>query len=526
MLYLAEVKTQNRNFVSGYKTELKLLASQAGDQTWNIISGEEIVSTDAINEQTTKGTLYIVNLGNNKQVQSAPELAGARMVNYLRHLSRTLEKSKSQEEEIDKWKKSLKRQGEEIARRQLELDQQQQILQQQQLELAQLEQDKEKLSGAWEQIRQEESRAGEYKNKLKNFIQELNNSGFNAQNIRQTLSSVDEQKKLWDNYSQTIEAEKSQLQQKQQQLSQQKQELDQKQQQLISLQAELQQTTVQLESYNSSLKYKQGILKQLEDNSGAILRLNQEVSFIIDDSDEMDIDFKTLESMPLGNLEQTVSKLQQETAKLVNFVNLQEEELSSKTEEVRDIQHKILEATDMEKFSLETELADAKEGMKLLNETLVGQRKTLKKQQKILNEHSKILTRRKGINDVDFSQNINLRPLLREIQTLQSSLNQQKDNLTTEIAELEKAKAQINNAVAEKTQKYNQQQEEWQQQQQQWLELYQEVARLQIETKILDEKITPFQQGLNNMRERLQRLESSSQKIDQIIQEVQSLVNN
>ncbi|WP_190275009.1 hypothetical protein [Cyanobacterium aponinum] len=44
MLYLAEVKVQNRGFVGGYKTELKLLAVQASDQTWNIVSGDDIVT--------------------------------------------------------------------------------------------------------------------------------------------------------------------------------------------------------------------------------------------------------------------------------------------------------------------------------------------------------------------------------------------------------------------------------------------------------------------------------------------------
>ncbi len=163
MLYLAEVKNQNKiGFVSGgYKTDFKLLASQGTDQCWSSLSGNDTITVEAINDSVSQGALYIVNLDDNKKLQGQPELAGPRVVNYLRQLSRTLEKTKAQEFEIAEWKDSLRLQGEQIGLRQDELDKQQQVISQQQQDLAQLEQDKEKLNGAWEQLRREEARGGE-----------------------------------------------------------------------------------------------------------------------------------------------------------------------------------------------------------------------------------------------------------------------------------------------------------------------------------------------------------------------------
>lgn len=135
-------------------------------------------------------------------------MAGQRIVNYLRHLSRTLEKSKAQEEEIETWKESLQLQGEEIGRRQAELDQQQQLLQQQQQELARLEEEKEKLSGAWEQVRQEQARSNQNKENLANVIQEFSQSGYNRELLPQALSALDNQQALLDNCWQQLEVQK------------------------------------------------------------------------------------------------------------------------------------------------------------------------------------------------------------------------------------------------------------------------------------------------------------------------------
>lgn len=524
MLYLAEVKVQTRGFVGGYKTELKLLAVQASDQTWNIVPGEEIITTDSINDQTGKGTLYILNLDANKQLQSTPELAGSRIVNYLRHLSRTLEKSKAQEEEIETWKESLQLQGEEIGRRQAELDQQQQILQQQQLELAKLEEEKEKLTTAWEEIRKEQSRAAQGKEKLANLINEFNQSGYNQELLPQALSALSNQQQLLDVCWQKLESQKNILQQKQQALNAKKQDLLQHRQELSLLQERLQKTLVNVELQESLLKEKEQAFDRINNTYSAFKRLDEEINFLMDDSDDTKIDFNSLENMPLGDLETVFNNLKQETSKLVNFVNGQEEELSLKSEEVKQLQIKLSQASEVEKFSLETELAEAQEEMKLFNETLVGQRKNLKKQQKILNEHLKILTRRKGIVEVDFSETINLRPLKDEIELQKDIVARNRDAMEHELNRLRQNHSSLAQELAQIQQKYEQKQAQTELLEEEWLQTYKEVAKVEVTVNLLEENINPLQQELNSARNQLKSLEPINQKLQTLLQEIQSIL--
>ncbi|MBL1210540.1 pilus motility taxis protein HmpF [Geminocystis sp. GBBB08] len=530
MLYLAEVKVQNRGFVGGYKTELKLLASQAIDQTWNTVAGEEIVSTDAISDQTGKGTLYIVNLDNNKQLQGTPELAGTRVVNYLRHFSRTLEKSKSQEEEIEEWKTSLRLQGEEISRRQAEIDEQEQILQQQKQEFAKLEEEKNKLHGAWEQLRLEQQKVnenqanqGEIKGKLQNLLEVVGDTSFNPENLDQALSGVKTQQNLLDDYWQQLESQKASLNQKQQEFDHKKHHFEQRRQELEFLEQNLQKAISGLQSDEILLQQKEESLKQLNLYLESFTRLDIEISLLNDDSDDIEIDFNALETMSLGDLEQRVNNLQQETAKLVNFVNLQEEELTLQSDEVKNIQIKLIQANEFDKFAIESELAEAQEAMKMLNKTLVGQRVNLKKQQKMLNQHLKIFSRRKGIIDLDFADTINLRPVLDEVETQLTLLEQQRDKLHGEINHLRHSNSQIEQTINHEKQKYQQQQVQLKEEEENWLQSYQDFTKTQIQISLLEQALHPIQEQLNHIRNNLQALEQSTQKFNYVFNELQSI---
>lgn len=525
MIYLAEVKVQNRGFVGGYKTELKLLAvQQSTDQTWNIISGEEIITVDSINEQTTKGTLYILNLDANKQLQSNPELAGSRIINYLRHLSRTLEKSKSQEEEIETWKTSLQLQGEEIGRRQAELDQQQQILQQQQLELARLEEEKEKLSGAWDQVRQEQSRSNQAKERLANIISQFKQSGYDQKSVSQALSALSNQQELLNSCWQELEAKKNTFQQKQQALNNKKQSLLQQRQELKALQEKLQQALIAFEVQQNILKEKEQAFDRINNSYLAVQRLDNEINFLMDDSDDTDVDIQHLESMPLGKLEEVFNTLKSETSKLVNFVNMQEEELSLQNDEVKRLQLKLSQGSEVEKFSLETELADAQEAMQLLNETLVGQRKNLKKQQKVLNEHLKILTRRKGIVEVDFSETVNLRPLRDEIELQKDVIGRNKVAIENELKALQQETSKLQQEYSQIQQQHEQKQAQVELLEEEWLQIYQEVAQVEVAVNLLEQNINPLQQELNSVRNQLQNANPMNEQIESLFQEIQSIL--
>ena len=146
MLYLAEVQKQKTGFMGAAKAELKLLACQRADQSWNPVPGEEVISASL--EEASKlsdGALVLADLNPaNRQVQRIQE-AGRPLVGILQNFSRQLEKSKSQEEEIEQWKQSLTFQSQELNRREMEMEARLEQLQQ-------IEEDFERLEAQRQEI--------------------------------------------------------------------------------------------------------------------------------------------------------------------------------------------------------------------------------------------------------------------------------------------------------------------------------------------------------------------------------------
>lgn len=536
MLYLAEVKTQTRGFVGGYKTELKLLTSQAADQTWTVITGEDIITTDAINEQTGKGALYILNLDSHKQLQGTPELAGSRIVNYLRHFSRTLEKSKSQEEEIEEWKVSLQIQGEEIAKRQAELDAQQQRLQDQEAKLALLEEEKNKLTAAWEQLGSEQQRLknnkidqGEIRQKLESISGIITQNMPQAENLnygfQEILSGVNHQQATLDEYWRDLEYSKNSLQQQQQELQHQKDSFNQEQKQLLMAREELAKVKFTLQNIENQIQDKENLLHQFHLTRDGITRLQEEISLLGEDTEDQPVDIQSLETMPLGDLDSKVNEVKEETAKVVNFVNMQEEELTLQSDEVKEIQNKIASANEVDKLALETELADAQEAMKLLNETLVGQRRNLKKQQKVLNEYLKVFSRRKGIIDLDFAETVNIKPLLGEVESQKVKIEEKITQFQDELNELKKIQQEQQETVNFQEQNYQQLETQLHSDQQNLENFYSHLIEIQTKVSFLEETLHPIQEQLNYIRNHSETLQGEIGQINYKVEAQYNAVN-
>ena len=47
MLYLAEIQKQNKGFMGGVETKLKLIACQRNDQSWSLVNNEFITTDQA-----------------------------------------------------------------------------------------------------------------------------------------------------------------------------------------------------------------------------------------------------------------------------------------------------------------------------------------------------------------------------------------------------------------------------------------------------------------------------------------------
>jgi DNA repair exonuclease SbcCD ATPase subunit len=155
VLYLAEVKKQTRGFIGGSRTEIKLLAFQHNDQTWSPVPGEEVVDLEEL-DQVGEGTLLMINLGNNRQIQGKAEPAAPELVRQLQKLSRLSEKLKTQQEETEQWKQSLTYQSQELTRREMEMESRLEQLEEVERELSQIERRRKEADSAWERVEQTE----------------------------------------------------------------------------------------------------------------------------------------------------------------------------------------------------------------------------------------------------------------------------------------------------------------------------------------------------------------------------------
>ncbi len=171
------------------------------------------------------------------------------------------------------------------------------------------------------------------------------------------------------------------------------------------------------------------------------------------------VNLHELENMPLPNLETIVGDLKKDLEKVARFVNDQEEELGWQCKAVEDLEAKIAEVGDFERFTLEQELADEREAKKMLDQTLVGQRRSLKERHQILLQHSRVLKRRQGIIDFDFDseiQDIDLSSIKKGLEEQYQKLQQQQEELAQEIAQIEQ---NIQQRTAELGQQKSQQNE-------------------------------------------------------------------
>lgn len=166
-------------------------------------------------------------------------------------------------------------------------------------------------------------------------------------------------------------------------------------------------------------------------------------------------------------------------------------------------------------------MADAQESLKMLNETLVGQRKNLRKQQRILNEHLKILSRRKGIVEVDFRETISLKPLKEEVELQKELLGQKREQITAELAVFRENKAQLEAEYNKQQQLYSQAQQQQEELERQWRQLYGEVIRGETVVTLLEESLPSLQACLQDIRESVTHTKPPTEVV-QLLREIEA----
>ncbi|WP_204102618.1 MULTISPECIES: pilus motility taxis protein HmpF [Spirulina sp. CCY15215] len=564
MLYLAEVKKQKGGFMSKAATELKLLACQRNDQSWNAVPGDEVIPADEA-EGFEQGALILVNLTGNRQVQGTPEVAGPTIVRDLQRLSKLQEKIKTQQEEIEGWKQSLTLQAQELSKREMELD----------AELAQLEELREQggephdrggeqsedlaqakaeadrireeferktqeLEQAWAHLRGEQRRFEESKEdspqgaggvgiapEQAQRIQELLDylainilpTGDFQNYLQEAIAILEQQQVNTDEQAQQFEETRSQAQSQQAGIDRQIRELEELEQQYQSTKVAVEQARHDLQTHKHRLELAEvsiALLKQDEENQGKIYQsLAGLATGKTDEQSESSVDVAALEGMPIIQLQEVVVGLEKELDKLERFVADQEEELSLQQEAVEELEEKLKSANVYDSSDLEQELEDEREQKKLLDETLVGQRRTLVEKRSILSQNLRVLRRRQGIAEEGAGgDRLDLSPVLANLeaqrQTIEAEWQKREEELAEIKVEIEEAEAILQDRGDECEQQHNA-----------LKDLENSLKEGQSSTSLLWGRVNLYEEILPPMREAIAEMQQKLQAIAQLSERFQ-----
>lgn len=550
MLYLAEVQKQKGGLLGGgSKAELKLLACQRTDQNWSNVSEEVIAAEDA--SKLNDGALVLVELNPQRQVQRIQE-AGRPLVNILQNFSRQVEKFKLKEEEIDQWKESLTFQAQELNRREMEMEARAEQLQQMDDDFQRLEAEKQEvdtskqeierlreefernrqeLEGAWEHLRGEQRRLQEHQAEfqqgnvldeeqsrvLSELLESLRSQVAPIETVREHLNFADG---MVESQQATLNPHWQQLESLRSAATQHQAEIDQLEQTKCHRQIECQQAqnavlqqTADLKMNTASLVSKQECARMLKQQLQHQEDLHQQIEFLVAISGDVvfgeQVNVEALEKMPLEELQQTVQDLHEKLQIDSSFVHEQEVELKFKQDTIDELQNKLNQASDNDHINLEMELADEKDLYQMLNETLVGQRRSLLERHESFKQHQAVLHRRQGQSANQDDQKIDLVPILRQMEAQQQQQSEELQNLEREIEEI---RSQIE--LAEKT--LNNQIQEQEQKQQELKVLSENLQLLRIATaeysakvNVYQETLQPIQDSLDGLRHKLQAIAES-----------------
>jgi len=555
VLYLAEV--QKKTGFIGVKAELKLLACQRADQSWNPVPKEEMISTSTEDaNKLNDGALVLADLNPNRQVQRIQEAARP-LVGILQNFSRQLEKSKSQEEEIEQWKQSLTFQSQELNRRQMEMEAQLEQMQQMQEDFERLEEQRQELytlrqeterlqeeivrtrrelDGAWEHLLGEQRRLEEQQTKFQQITVLDQDHASHIQELLVCLSSsvapiatVREQLNLsFERIAtqQDILAQHWQLMATQRDSAAQQQEKVDRQAELLQSQLEewqqgqnsLDELLAELKGQTSALITKQDYAQMLSLQLRNHEELYQQIQLVAGKPSKVEINQKVnlelLEKMPINKLQQLVQTYNSILQKVSHFVKDQEEELKFQHETIEELQAKLQQAPEHERMNLEAELAEEQDRYQMLNETLVGQRLNLQEREEFLNQHQAVLQRRQGnFNGQD--QKINLEPILVQIEGHRQQQSEELQKLEQQISQMCDRIQQLQGMIDEKTHVQVLKRQELQSLEQNLLSLQTAVAENWGRVNLYQEMLQPVQDSLDTLRYQLEALVVAQTQVEE-----------
>jgi len=566
VLYLAEVQKQKGGLLgSGTKTELKLLACQRNDQSWSTVSEEVIAAEEA--SKLNDGALVLAELNATRQVQRLQE-AGRPLVTILQNFSRQLEKFKVKEEEIDQWKESLTFQAQELSRREIDLEEREQEVQQiqeeaQQIDLKiqevessrqEIERKREELEGAWEHLRGEQHRLEEISAEvqqgavldeeqaqvIRDLLEKISNHIPSTESVREHLNNAFEMLEtthgILNPYWQELEQQKTEAKEQQA-------EVERLSEELQTANDSLEQSQVSLYDKKAELKLNTAILESKQDYAGMLQeklqyqqKLKEQVNSYHETSTEeiLTLDFDALNDLSIEELQKTVEDLQQKLNIDSIFVEEQEEELKYKQQTIDELQQKINSASEEEGSALKEELSDEKDSYQMLNETLVGQRRSVVERQESLKHHQAVLSQRQRNNKIEEqSQQLDLSPIVKKIEQERQKYSEELQKLEAQIEEIRNTIQLTEETISAQTEEILTKRQELQGMEDNLSTVKTANAQTWAKVNLYQEALQPIQDSLDGLRHKLQGMnEALTQVVEtgncqlQAITDMGSSINN
>jgi len=551
----------------GAKTEVKLLACERNDKSWAAVPNEDVLNIDDVGT-FGDGALIVVNLSGSRQIQGSPESASNRILTILQNFSRLLDKTKSQEEEIEQWKQSLTFQAEELNRRQVEMEQRLEELEGAEEELQQLaaerdavaelkagadeikaefERKQAELEGAWEHLRGEqqllEGQQGNGNGAVQLDAEQTERLKAIFEQIQGAIAPTDNFLERLDGALHYAEQQQQHLQQAWDALEQDRQLCADLQEQVSAIATEIQQTEnnlqgqthslenarVQMQVQQELLKVKQEHLQSLNLTLQNHEELKESLSSLaagLGDVEGETVDTASLESMPLGELEDIVNILKGELDKLVHFVNDQEEELTLQQQAVKELRKQIeqVDSNDvMALQELEEELKDEQERIGMLNETLVGQRRTLRERQSVMKQNLKVLKQRQGVIEIDLETNIDLNPAIARMESDQQEYREKQAQLAQEIDQISQSIQNTHNVLTTQESDVRQQSEKLKERKKEYEVKHLDCEKIKSKVELYEASLRPLQDSLDGITQPLRELEQLTHQFSSATEQQQTL---
>ncbi len=484
MLFLVEIKKQTRGFISGWKTELRLLAKQNTDQSWSNTPNEDLLISEEIGP-FGEGILLMLNLNSNRQIQGSPELASNGIIQQLQKLSRLLEKSKQQQEEIDRWKSSLEIQSQELSDRQIALESQYEQLENLAEKYQTIADERREIDHQWEQLRQQREQ-----------IQTQQSSA-----PADLLLVLGQSQNFLDGQWRQLEQKKTELYHSCALIAQQEEILQQQRQKLYSFDKTIEQLKVRLSEQKILLMSKQQgfgrlyfqiqTLKQAQVNLTYALA---DAGYPIAEISEQSVDHKVIESSNLEQLQKIVDDLEVELKELELFVKDQEDELMTESESLEELYIRYINSSDSEKNSIEREILDREEVKKMLEDTLIGQQRTVRQKHYVLIQYISAVRLRQGRK---CEQKIDLTTVLVKLNSREDTLKQYWNKTEQDITNLVQSIERLNSDYQLALEQQNSQRREIDQQEFHLEKLKMELNVVRTIVTTSEEFLEPMQNSIN-----------------------------